>query len=281
MSDVRNRVEQALGERVGGVRPLSGGCVGEVYRCEVGGRALVVKAGAPGSKLDIEGWMLGALRERSGLPVPGVIHEEDTLLVMEYIGHSGGPTPTGEHGAAEMLADLHSVSAERFGCDRATLIGSLDQPNPWTDSWVVFFAEHRLLYMAETARARGSLDERDVDRVRSLASGLGRWLDEPDRASLIHGDIWGGNVLWRGGHIAAFIDPAVYYAHPEVELAFITLFGTFGEAFFERYHELRPIRDGFFETRRDLYNLYPLLVHAALFGGGYVASVRSTLDRYS
>jgi len=279
--DVGARVEAALGAPVSGLRTLGGGCVGEVYTGEAGGQRVVVKVGPPGSKLDVEGWMLRTLAERSDLPVPGVIHDEDTLLVMEFVESGGRIDAKAEHHAADLLADLHSVTADAFGCDRDTLIGSLHQPNPWTGSWVEFFGAQRLVHMAETARKRGSLNERDVDTVRDLASRLDRWLDEPEAPSLIHGDIWGGNVLCRSSRIAAFIDPAVYYAHPEVELAFITLFGTFGEPFFARYAESRPIRAGFFETRRDLYNLYPLLVHAALFGGGYVSSVRSTLRRFA
>jgi fructosamine-3-kinase len=73
------------------------------------------------------------------------------------------------------------------------------------------------------------------------------------------------------------LDPSIYYAHPEIELAFITLFGTFGDAFFDRYQQLRPIRPGFFESRRDIYNIYPLLVHARLFGGGYAQQISAAL----
>ena len=109
---------------------------------------------------------------------------------------------------------------------------------------------------------------------------LDRWLVEPARPSLIHGDMWGGNVLARGGRIAGFVDPAIYYADPEIELAFSTLFSTFSDAFFERYGALRPLRPGFFEQRRDLYNLYPLLVHSRLFGGPYPDAVARTLDRF-
>ena len=84
-------------------------------------------------------------------------------------------------------------------------------------------------------------------------------------------------MLAERDHITGFLDPAIYYGHPEIELAFITLFNTFGEAFFHRYHALRPIAPGFFEQRRDLYNLYPLLVHVRLFGGGYVPPIERTL----
>ena len=119
-----------------------------------------------------------------------------------------------------------------------------------------------------------------LSRLERFGGQLDRWLAEPDQPALIHGDVWTTNVLARDGRIVAFIDPAIYFADPEIELAFTTLFGTFGEPFFKRYAELRPLRPGFLEERRDIYNLYPLLVHVRLFGGSYVHSVDSTLRRF-
>ncbi len=92
--------------------------------------------------------------------------------------------------------------------------------------------------------------------------------------------MWSANVLARGDRITAFLDPALYYADPEIELSFISLFNSFGEAFLKRYAEIRGVDERFYETRRDLYSLYPLLVHVYFFGGGYLGSVRSTLGRF-
>ncbi len=121
-------------------------------------------------------------------------------------------------------------------------------------------------------------------RIEWLAARLERWIEEPAQPSLIHGDMWGGNVLCRttatGQRISGFVDPAIYYADAEIELAVATLFNTFGDAFFVRYTERRPLRPSFFEERRDLYNLYPLLVHVRLFGGGYVGAVGRIPDRF-
>ena len=118
------------------------------------------------------------------------------------------------------------------------------------------------------------------DLLEKLADSVGRWLEEPAQPSLVHGDMWGGNVLAANGRITGFIDPAIYFADAEVELAFSTLFGTCGDDFFSRYGEHRPIAPGFFEERRDLYNLYPLLVHVRLFGGSYVGSVSGILNKF-
>jgi fructosamine-3-kinase len=175
---------------------------------------------------------------------------------------------------------LHNVRGDHFGFERDTLIGGLHQPNPRTTSWIDFFRDQRLFYMADEAARVDQLPGHFLHRLDQFAAHLGDWLSEPVHPSLIHGDAWTTNILASGGRITGFLDPAIYYAHPEIELAFMTLFNTFGTAFFRRYNELRPIQAGFFETRCDIYNLYPLLVHVRLFGGNYVASVDSILRRF-
>lgn len=274
-------VEAALGRRPTAQRSLPGGCIAEVLKLEFadGGEPVVVKC-APEGGLTTEAYMLGVLNERSELPVPQVLHDADDLLVMTYIEGDSGLSAMAERDAAHHVAALHAVRGSTFGLERDTLIGPLHQPNPPTAGWIEFFREQRLRYMAEQAHAAGHLDARQRELVERLAGKLDRYLEEPAHPALIHGDMWGGNVLARGGRIAGFVDPAVYYAHPEIELAFATLFGTFGPAFFERYAELTELRPGFFEARRDLYNLYPLLVHATLFGRGYAAQVERIAGRF-
>ncbi|MEO5335777.1 MAG: fructosamine kinase family protein [Magnetospirillum sp. WYHS-4] len=277
MSDLRTAIGEAVGVRPLKLTPLSGGCVGDVYRVELeDGRRLVAKAGDAGSGLGIEGYMLSYLAAHSRLPVPQVLHADDGLLLMTWIETSGSLDDSAESHAAELLADLHGIAAPRFGLDRDTLIGGLPQPNPWTGSWVEFFRDRRLLHMGH----RAGLPARTLARLETFCARLGTWIAEPAAPALLHGDMWGGNVLCRKGRIAGFIDPAIYYGDPEIELAFSTLFGTFGEAFFRRYGELRPLRPGFFEERRDIYNLYPLLVHVRLFGGSYLGSVERILSRF-
>jgi fructosamine-3-kinase len=234
----------------------------------------------PQPALDIEGFMLSFLAENSTLPVPEVYHSSPGLLLMEWVSGRSRFGEQAERHAAELLAELHEVTAPRFGLERDTLIGGLPQPNPQSDDWLPFFGQQRLLYMAREAEAAGRLPSDMRRRVETVAGRLERWLMEPEAPALIHGDVWTTNVLAAGGRIVAFLDPAIYFAHPEIELAFITLFGTFGRPFFRRYEDRRAIAPGFFEERKDLYNLYPLLVHVRLFGGSYVQSVARTLRQY-
>jgi fructosamine-3-kinase len=280
---VAEGVEAHLGERMLSVRPLGGGCIGEVYRAELEeGTPLVAKVDRNGeSHLEREAYMLRYLREKSELPVPEVYHGSETLLLMEFIEGSSRFTEGAERYAAELLAGLHGITADSYGHERDTLIGALDQPNPPTKSWAKFFRDHRLLYIALLAYEAGRLPAEDLHRVERLSEKVDELVEHPNPPALIHGDVWSANVLARGDRITAFLDPAIYYADPEIELAFISLFDSFGRPFFDRYQEIQPIRDGFFEVRRDLYNLYPLLVHTYYFGGRYLGSVRNTLDRFS
>ncbi len=273
-------IEAAIGRRPVRLAPLSGGCIAEIYRADFDdGERLVAKFAGEGGDLALEASMLDYLRTHSALPVPAVIHASAELLVMEFIESSGSLDASAQAHAGELLAALHAVGADRFGHECDTLIGPLRQPNPWNASWRDFFRDQRLRHMARVALDAGRLPSATMARIERLAGRLGEWIEEPSHPSLIHGDMWGGNVLARDGRIAGFVDPAIYYADAEIELAFATLFSTFGEPFFRRYGEIRPIREGFFEARRDLYNLYPLLVHVRLFGGGYLGSIEVILNK--
>lgn len=280
MSDNRDKIEVIAERRIARMTALAGG-LARVHRVDfVEGASLVVKsATGKHANLDIEGRMLNYLREHSVLPVPEVIHSEKTLLIMSHIDSAGSLNKDAQEDAAHHLAALHNITAEQYGLPFDTLIGGLHQPNKRMASWIDFFREQRLLYMAEEAYKAGKLPLGVRRRVEQFATQLDNFLFEPEEASLIHGDMWGGNVLAKDGKIAGFVDPAIYYAHAEIELAFSTLFGTFGDAFFDVYDNLRPLEPDFFEVRRDIYNLYPLLVHVRLFGGGYASQVSDILRR--
>jgi len=223
-------IEIALGKAPLNIVALSGGCVAEVYKVHLpGDTVLVAKVdyNQP-ARLVQEGAMLDYLARHSRLPVPAVVYCSKAVLLMEFLeGESHFPVAAQQH-AAELLADLHGISASHFGFECDTLIGGLHQPNPQTVSWLKFFRDQRLLYMAGEAVKAGRMPHEMLKRLERFAEQLDTWLQEPQQPSLIHGDVWSTNVLAQGGRISGFIDPAIYFAHPEIELAFTTLFGTFG-----------------------------------------------------
>ena len=271
---IAQTLSHTLDQPVKAVKRLHGGSIAAVYQAELGnGGSVVAKLTSDSPNLDVEARMLTYLREYSDLPVPDVIHSEPALLVMSTISGNSNLTADAQAHAADLVAALHSIRADRYGFPFDTVIGSLHQPNPWTDTWLEFFRDYRLLYMGDVAHQAGTLPAQILHRLEAFADKLGDFIDEPPYPALLHGDLWTTNILAQNGQITGFIDPAIYYGHPEIELAFSTLFGTFSEPFFNRYSDYHPIQPGFFESRRDIYNLYPLLVHVRLFGGSYVHSV--------
>ena len=260
---------------------LSGGCVGDVYKLELANsQILVAKVGGLGSGLEIEGMMLNYLGKHSTIPVPRVVYVDEKLLLMTWIPSTGSLDKKTQIHAADLVSSLHNITSEQYGFASDTVIGGLHQDNSKNESWLEFFAQNRLYAMAVQGINSGRLPKTVMVRLEKLIERLKNWIDEPNQPSLIHGDMWSGNVLSEGGRVTGFIDPAIYFADPEIELAFTTLFSTFGDYFFSRYNEHRNIKPGFFEERKDIYNLYPLLVHVQLFGGTYVGSVENTLRKF-
>ncbi len=271
------QVNKWLGAKVRQATPLGGGSLAAVTRLTLeDGRKVVAKRG---DNLGVEAWMLAYLAVHSALPVPEVLFYDDTMLLMSWIdGGTGGLSAGAEQDLAAHVAALHDITASAFGFERDTVIGPLLQPNPTMSDWPAFFADHRLLHMARLAGEAGHLLPALMGRIDTLAGRIDAELAHTPAPSLLHGDLWGGNILARSNRIVGFIDPALYFGDAETELAFMTLFHTVGRTFFDAYQAHRPIAPGFFERRRKIYLLYPLLVHARLFGGSYAGQVAGILD---
>ncbi len=276
MDDLAARIASITDEPPTGLHELDGGEIGAVHRADFASHAPLV-AKTSDAPLTVEATMLRHLADH-GLPVPDVHHAEDDLLLLEYIDGDSTISPTVEREMANHLAALHDISASAYGFDCDTLTGSLSQPNPWTESWIEFYGEYRLCHAAEIARKTGELPDSMVNRVKELIADLDSLLVEPDAPSLIHGDVWTTNVLESDGELRAFLDPAAYYAHSEVELAYMDWTNCVGTVFFERYDELRGIDAGF-QSRRDVYVIYPLLSHVFHFGERYLSELDRTLAR--
>lgn len=293
--DLRRRVEAALGHALAQSRPLAGGNIADVSRVTTrDGKNFVVKymrprtqpthptAGhLPKATLRDEAFMLERLRSTGTVPVPEVLHADRDLLILDFIDTDGGTlSDSSQQSLADVVAVLHDQSWPRFGFDRPTPIGPLQRPNPWTTHWPSFLRDHRLMFLGHLAQASGRLPDGCFARLEKLCDRLDRWIPATATPSLIHGDLWIGNILFRNQRLAAVIDPACYYADAEIELAFLTLFGGVGVAFFSRYREHRAIDPLFFTERQTLYHIEPLLAHAWFSGGGYGARADAILRHH-
>lgn len=272
-----SKIEATLGTGIDKYETLEGGMIGEVFKLELQDeRTMVLKTS--NTPMKIEADMLRHLKNESKLPVPEVYHSTENFILMEFIEGETLNDHDIESEAAEYLAELHSTKGYAFGFDYDTLTGPITQPNDYMGSWIEFFKNNRLLYMNKKALDSNSLSRSLYERINELSDRLSRILNEPESPSLIHGDVWKTNIIIRDDQIRAFLDPAIYYAHPEIELAYISFAGTFGDEFYENYDELSGIEDGFFEERCKIYQLYPLLVHAHLFDDDYPDMIDKKLD---
>lgn len=279
-ADLRHEIEGELKRKLVAAAPLSAANNAQIYRLGLdNGASVVAKVASRG--LDVEAFMLRYLAEKTQLPVPKIYYSNDHVILMEFVATHYSADDKAHRQAADLLAALHAIGSDTYGFERDTLIGSLPQPNPQMADWRAFFGQHRLLYMAQAAFAEKKIDIKMLQQVDKLAGKLDKYLPQPQRPGLVHGDIWGGNILFGRGAIAAFVDPAIYYADPEIELAFIRLFGTLNENFFLRYNDLRPIAPEFEDTRVPIYSIYPLLVHTRLFGTSYARKVQKILDKFA
>jgi fructosamine-3-kinase len=262
---------------------ISGGCIHHTYclHTSVGKIFLKYNRLAEATNFAIEAQGLRLLGDTQVMTVP-LVHgcgqvSEFAYILMDWVdqgrqGRDYWPT------FGEQLAKLHQHTQPQFGLDHDNYIGALPQVNGLKDNWETFFVEHRLQPMVQMATERGHLDRNDRQAFERLYARLpGMFPVEPP--ALLHGDLWGGNVLnGLDGH-PVLIDPAVYFGHREMELSFMTLFDKQPPTFYDAYQAVYPL-DNDWRQRIDLCNLYPLLVHVNLFGGGYIASLRDALRQY-
>ena len=219
-----------------------------------------------------------------GIRIPEVLSVavDGTWLLLDYVAPGLRSERTHEL-LGRCLARIHAAPTDdtSFGWVHDNWIGNLPQSNPADPSWAAFWRDARLVPQLELARSRGYFtSSRDGgDRMDDLLELLEPALSDVEVPSLLHGDLWGGNAYADTDGRPVLIDPAVYRGDGEVDLAMTELFGGFGARFYAAYDEVRPISDEYRSYRRDLYQLYYLLVHVNLFGTSYVAGSLSAAER--
>ncbi|MFL0684517.1 MAG: fructosamine kinase family protein [Algoriphagus aquaeductus] len=230
-------------------------------------------------KKEAEG--LQKLAKSTFLKIPkSVAHgrvEDYNYLLSEFIP-SSRPHPEYWEDLGMGLAHLHLNHQDQFGLEYDNFIASLPQKNHALDNWLDFFIEHRLEPLLGKAYFDRLIPLEFLKKFQTLYPKL-ESLFPKEKPSLLHGDLWSGNVLCGADGRPCLIDPAIYYGHREMDLAFSRLFGGFDAKFYEAYESILPLEPGF-ETRIAVYNLYPLLVHLNLFGTAYLPGIEKTLNRF-
>ena len=249
---------------------------------------------------------LNEIRRMGAIGVPEVLgagtDEGISFLLMEYIiggrrvrsfwetfaaelaaMHSAEVSGTGEYGGSEKRGTGEHETSEsyrtgEYGFFEDNWIGSRRQSNTPHSKWIPFFRDCRLVPQFDAAARYFSAEDRK--RIEYLLSHLDRFLAEPERPSLVHGDLWSGNMITGNDGKGWLIDPAVYYGHPEIDIAMTELFGGFPPAFYEAYKETGMMQPGY-EDRKELYDLYQLLNHLNMFGSGYLPGVKRIVKKYA
>lgn len=287
--NLKEEIESQLSKKISKVvlidevSSLSGGCINNALKIETTAGIFFLKTNSakvyPGMfHAEAEGLKL--LSCVDNLEIPGVIlHEEAaglSFILLEWIEPGRRQNNFFEE-FGKRIAELHKHTHTFFGLSHDNYIGSLRQSNKQTVNGINFFIEQRLIKQLDIAgKAISHSTTMQFDALfKKLPS-----LIPAEAPALLHGDLWNGNFMMAHNGNPCIFDPAVYYGFREADLAMTKLFGGFDESFYQAYHSQFPLQAGW-EHRMDIYNLYPLLVHVNLFGGGYTAQMSSILKRYA
>jgi fructosamine-3-kinase len=271
MRTLAERAEHLLGAAVVSTTPVAGGdiCTSTRLRLSDGRSALIkTRPNPPEGFFAAEARGLRWLAEPEVAEVVDVLGVQDDCIVLAWV-EPARPTPEAAAEFGRMLARLHASGAEQFGADQDGFIASLPLPNKTALSWPEFFAVRRVLPYLRLASDRNNIETEDADAVEGVVRRIVELAGPEEPPARLHGDLWSGNIVWSAERHAVLIDPAAYGGHRETDLAMLALFGlpqlprVLG-AYLEEY----PLAEGW-EERQPLHQLFPLLVHAALFGGRY------------
>ncbi len=264
--------------------PVTGGDINQAYQINTRSAAYFVKVNpaANANRMFLaESNGLALLRATPGIEAPRTFTigqaNDDAFLLMEWLPTEDKSSDAAQERLGRMAANLHRRQADTFGLDHDNFIGSLPQSNTPSPNWTAFFIRQRLQYQLNFVK-NGLIDHKLQKQFEQLFARLDT-LYPQEPASLLHGDLWGGNYLITSGNRPVLIDPAVYYGHREMDIAMTKLFGGFSSRFYAAYHEAYPLQRGW-EQRIDLWNLYPLLVHFNLFGESYLGQLQRNLRAY-
>ncbi|MCA0985409.1 fructosamine kinase family protein [Halobacillus yeomjeoni] len=265
-------------------RPVSGGDINESFYVETEERNYFIKKNknVPSHFFQAEADGLAAIDRTNTVHVPQVLHYDqpeqgkEAYLVMDWV-EPGFKDASIELG--HKVALMHQHTSERYGLGFSTFVGSLDQPNDWTNTWMEYYREFRLKLQLNIGIENHRIKGERRKKLESLIERLGEWIPKYPSSSLLHGDLWSGNYMISQEGTPFLIDPSILYGDPAFELAFTELFGGFSPDFYDAYREVHSF-GGQYEETKPLYQLFYLLVHLNLFGESYGSSVDRILNKY-
>lgn len=278
---LRERLEVELGSSIEDLRQVGGGDINVAHHAWLtDGREVFIKTHprTPAGAFAAEAAGLQWLRVEGGPAIPRVVSSDDAWLVLEWV-ESGAPVADYDERLGRELARLHGATPDRFGLADDNFIANLPQSNRRHDTWARFYAEERVLPLATACTHRGIWTAQTQAGFEALVARMEERVGEPEPPARLHGDLWSGNAMPGVAGEPMLIDPAAYGGHREVDLAMMKLFGGFSSRCFDAYDECYPLLPGW-EDRIDLWQLYPLLVHALLFGRGYAGRCVEVMRRW-
>lgn len=264
-------------------RSVSGGCINQGYAVSDGNRVYFVKLNQASlvDMFEAEALGLQQMWETQTIRVPQPIcwgiSAESSYIVLEWLKLDRGDANSGVE-MGRQLAAMHRwqpSQAKGFGWDRNNTIGSTPQINTWTTEWKDFYTQHRFGYQFQLAKPRGGSFPKQEKLLAAIPELLA---DHQPQPSLVHGDLWGGNAACTAEGEPVIFDPAAYFGDREVDVAMTELFGGFSAGFYRGYNEVFPLSPGY-ERRKTLYNLYHILNHFNLFGGGYASQANRMIEQ--
>jgi fructosamine-3-kinase len=282
-TEIAENISQVTGEKfqIDKRLSVSGGCINQGYSVTGDGLTYFVKINHA-SQIEMFAVEADGLKEMLAtqtIKVPQPIcwgtTGNSSYLVLEWLEFARGTTQSWQE-MGRKLAAMHQVKGpSQFGWERNNTIGSTPQINNWMSNWADFFAQHRIGYQLKLGQRRGGIFPDYTEIVEAVRNILA---DRNPQPSLVHGDLWSGNVAVTESGEPVILDPAIYYGDREVDLAMTELFGGFPAAFYRGYNEVFPLEEGY-QRRKTLYNLYHILNHFNLFGGGYASQANRMLQQ--
>lgn len=277
------QIQQATGRpfQIQGNRGVAGGDINSACRVSDGQHHYFIKTNhaSHAGMFEAEAEALREMASSNSVRVPRPVcygeHGNQCFVVMEYL-ELGGRADMALLG--QQLADMHRVTQNQFGWSIDNTIGVTPQPNTRNENWITFWREQRLGFQLDLAARKGYGGELQRLGERLLADFPVLFKNYTPKASMLHGDLWSGNYGGLPGGEPVIFDPAFYYGDREADLAMTTLFGSFGSNFYAAYNEAWPL-DADYESRRTFYNLYHIINHANMFGGGYHGQAISMIQR--